>query len=131
LSSLDDERLRELVDGYINAWENGDVDALVTLLAEDAALAMPPEPEWYAGREAVGTFLAARPMSGRMRWRVVPTRANGQLAFAHYRFDTDEEAYRLGELCVLMVEGDRIKEITAFRARAAFASFDLPETLGE
>jgi RNA polymerase sigma-70 factor, ECF subfamily len=131
LSSLDDERLRELVDGYINAWENGDVDALVTLLAEDAALAMPPEPEWYAGREAVGTFLAARPMSGRVRWRVVPTRANGQLAFAHYRFDTDEEAYRLGELCVLMVEGDRIKEITAFRARAAFASFDLPETLGE
>jgi RNA polymerase sigma-70 factor (ECF subfamily) len=43
LSSLDDERLRELVDGYINAWETADVDALVTLLAEDAALAMPPQ----------------------------------------------------------------------------------------
>jgi RNA polymerase sigma-70 factor, ECF subfamily len=130
LSELDDERLRELVDGYINAWENADVDALVTLLAEDAAVAMPPEREWYAGREAVGAFLAARPLSGRVRWRVVPTRANGQLAFAHYRFDADEGAYRLGEICVLMLEGDRIKEITAFRAPAAFASFDLPETLG-
>jgi RNA polymerase sigma-70 factor, ECF subfamily len=130
LSSLDDERLRGLVDGYINAWESADVDALVTLLAEDAALAMPPQPEWYRGREAVGAFLAARPMSGRVRWRVVPTRANGQLAFAHYRFDADDGTFRLGELCVLMLEGDRIEEITAFREPAAFASFDLPETLG-
>ena len=130
LRSLGDERLRELVDGHVNAWENADVDALVTLLADDAALAMPPEREWYAGRAAVGAFLAARPLSGRPRWRVVPARANGQLAFAHYRFDADEAAYRLGELCVLMLEGDRIKEITAFRAPAAFASFDLPETLG-
>jgi RNA polymerase sigma-70 factor, ECF subfamily len=130
LSSLDDEHLRELVDGYINAWENADVDALVTLLAEDAALAMPPEREWYAGREAVGAFLAARPLSGRVRWRVVPTRANGQLAFAHYHFDADDAAYRLGEICVLRLEGDRIKEITAFRALAAFASFDVPVTLG-
>ena len=29
----------------------------------------------------------------------------------------------------LTLAGDRIKEITAFRAPAAFASFDLPETL--
>jgi RNA polymerase sigma-70 factor, ECF subfamily len=130
LSSLGDERLRELVDGYINAWESADVDALVTLLAEDAALAMPPQREWYQGREAVAAFLAARPMSGRVRWRVVPTRANGQLAFAHYRFDADDAAYRLGEICVLMLEGDRIKGITAFREPTAFASFDLPEMLG-
>jgi hypothetical protein len=40
------------------------------------------------------------------------------------------ELRRLGEVCVLTLAGDRIKEITAFRAPAAFASFDLPETLG-
>jgi hypothetical protein len=56
-------------------------------------------------------------MSGRLRWLVLPTRANGQLAFAHYRFDVDDATFRLGELCVLMLEGDRIKEITAFRDR--------------
>jgi RNA polymerase sigma-70 factor (ECF subfamily) len=131
LSSLGDERMRELVNGYVHAWESADVDALVSLLAEDAALAMPPEREWYAGREAVGAFLAARPMSGRAQWRVLPTRANGQLAFAHYRLHADDGTFRLGELCVLMLEGDRIKEITAFRAPAAFASFDLPRTLGD
>jgi RNA polymerase sigma-70 factor (ECF subfamily) len=65
-----------------------------------------------------------------MPWRVVPTRANGQLAFAHYHFDPDDAAYRLGNICLLMLEGDRMKEITAFHAPAAFASFDLPETLG-
>jgi RNA polymerase sigma-70 factor, ECF subfamily len=130
LSTLDDQRLRELVDGYINAWQNTDVDALVTLLADDAAVAMPPQREWYAGREAVGAFLAARPMSGSERWRVVPTRANAQLAFAHYHLDPDKETYRLGELCVLTLAGDRINELTAFRTPQAFASFDLPKTLG-
>jgi hypothetical protein len=70
-----------------------------------------------AAVEAVGAFLAASPMSGGVCWRVMPTRANRQLAFAHYRFDADAAAYRLGELCVLMLEGDRIKEITAFRDR--------------
>jgi RNA polymerase sigma-70 factor (ECF subfamily) len=129
LSSLDDERLQDLVDGYVRAWESDDVDALVALLAEDAALAMPPEREWYAGREAVGAFLAASPMSGGVRWRVVPTRANGQLAFAHYDFDTDDGTFRLDHLVVLTLEGDRIQEITAFRAHEAFASFDLAETL--
>jgi RNA polymerase sigma-70 factor (ECF subfamily) len=130
LSSLDDERLQELVNGYVRAWESADVDALVELLAEDAALAMPPDREWYAGREAVGAFLAARPMSGRVRWRVESTRANGQLAFAHYHLDADDGTFRLDHLCLVTLEGDRIKEITAFRAREAFASFDLPETLG-
>jgi RNA polymerase sigma-70 factor, ECF subfamily len=131
LRSLDDERLRDLVNGYVRAWESADVDALVALLAEDAALAMPPEREWYAGRAAVGAFLAARPLSGTVRWRVVPTRANGQLAFAHYDFDADEATFRLDHLVVLTLEGDRIKEITAFRAPEAFASFDLPETLDD
>jgi RNA polymerase sigma-70 factor, ECF subfamily len=130
LGSLGDKRLREFVDDYINAWETADVDALVTLLAEDAALTMPPQREWYRGRQAVGAFLAARPMSGSVRWRVVPTRANGQLAFAHYHLDADAAAYRLGEICVLTLDGEQIKEITAFREPAAFASFDLPETLG-
>jgi RNA polymerase sigma-70 factor (ECF subfamily) len=129
LGSLDDERLRELVDGYVSAWERTDVDALVELLTDDAAIAMPPRREWYAGREAVGAFLAARPMSGSVRWRVVPTRANGHLAFAHYGLDADAGVYRLDHICVITVEADRIREIMAFHAPAAFASFDLPETL--
>jgi RNA polymerase sigma-70 factor, ECF subfamily len=129
LSSLDDERLRELVDGYVNAWDRDDVDALVTLLAQDAALTMPPERDWYAGREAIRAFLAARPLSGEVQWRLVPMRANGQLAFAHYYWDAGESAHLLAHITVLTLEGERIKEITAFRAPEAFATFDLPKRL--
>jgi RNA polymerase sigma-70 factor, ECF subfamily len=129
LSSLEDERLRELVDGYVDAWRRDDVGALVAMLAEDATFTMPPERDWYAGRDAIAAFLAAQPLSGQVRWRLVPTRANGQLAFAHYGWDAEEEADLLLHISVLTLEGDRIKEITAFRSPEAFASFDLPERL--
>src|SRR4051812_31668422 len=52
LSALDDETLRATVDRYREAWERADVDAVKAMLAEDAILAMPPHPTWYAGREA-------------------------------------------------------------------------------
>jgi RNA polymerase sigma-70 factor, ECF subfamily len=129
LGSVDDEDLRELVDDYVDAWKRDDVDALVGMLAEDAAFTMPPERDWYAGRDAIRAFLAARPLSGEARWRLDPIRANGQLAFAHYQWDPDEEAYVRPHITVLTLEGDRIKEITAFRAPEAFASFNLPERL--
>ena len=42
LRALGDERLRELVEGYMDAMQRGDVEAVVSLLAEDAAWSMPP-----------------------------------------------------------------------------------------
>src|SRR4051794_13039810 len=47
--SLGDAELRELVDGYMRAWEAADVPAIAAMLADDATLAMPPLREWYAG----------------------------------------------------------------------------------
>ena len=47
-------------------------------------IAMPPMPTWYAGREAVAGFLRRRPLASGRRWRLVPARASGQLAFGHY-----------------------------------------------
>jgi RNA polymerase sigma-70 factor (ECF subfamily) len=37
--------VREIVANYVDAWERGEVDALVAMLAEDATFAMPPPPE--------------------------------------------------------------------------------------
>src|SRR5881396_467083 len=53
LRSLGDERLTEIVDGYVDAWERGDVEAVVAMLAEDAAWSMPPLASWYGGRAAL------------------------------------------------------------------------------
>ena len=131
LGSLEDGRLREIVDGFVQAWESADVDALVALLADDAAMTMPPQPEWYRGREEVATFLARQPFRKVPRWRVVPVRANGQLAFAQYFWDADARSYRADAISVLTLEQDRIKEITAFRMPELFARFGLPRTVGD
>src|SRR5918999_682930 len=50
LRSLGDERLREVVEGYMDAMARGDVDAVVAMLTEDATFAMPPLRTWYGGR---------------------------------------------------------------------------------
>src|SRR5438128_15222 len=58
LRSLGDEGLREVVDRYVDAWQRGDVDAVVGMLTEDAAFAMPPLETWFRGHEAITVFLA-------------------------------------------------------------------------
>src|SRR4029450_9001214 len=46
LRSLGGDGLRGGVQGYVDAWERGEVDALAALLTEDAVFAMPPQPTW-------------------------------------------------------------------------------------
>jgi RNA polymerase sigma-70 factor (ECF subfamily) len=130
LDAVGDDRLRALVEGYVDAWERADIHALAAKLAEDAVLAMPPYPNWYRGREAIATFLVERPLSGDERWRVIPTRANGQLAFAHYGWDDDAEAFVAHGIAVIALEDDRISDLTIFRDPEHVARFGLPERLG-
>ena len=129
LRALDDARLRELVDGYMEAWESADVSAIAAMLADDAMLAMPPWREWYAGREAIADFLARFPLGQGPRARLAPTRANGQPAFAHYYWDADAEAFIPHAIHVLGLRGDRIQDITIFRTPEVFARFGLPERI--
>jgi RNA polymerase sigma-70 factor (ECF subfamily) len=124
LRSLGDGALRDLVAGYVDAWERGDVDAVVAMLADDAALTMPPIPTWYRGREAVAAFLAGWPLAGNVRWRTVPVRANGQPALGYYRWD--DGRFVPHSINVLTLEGGRIAEITAFLTPEAFEGFGLP-----
>jgi len=53
-----DEHTQSLLELFVKAWESADVDGLVALLKEDAALAMPPSPSWFRGRDAIRVFLA-------------------------------------------------------------------------
>ena len=126
LRLLGDVALRELVGRYVDAWEQGDVDAVVAMLAEDAVLAMPPIPTWYGGREAVAAFLRSRPLAGRRRWRLVPVSASGQVAFGHYIWDGTRETFMAHGVNVLTLYGARIAEITAFLTPETFGRFGLP-----
>jgi RNA polymerase sigma-70 factor, ECF subfamily len=96
------------------------------MLADDATLAMPPLREWYSGRGTIAAFLARFPLSGGGARRLLPTRANGQPAFAHYTLDADAQAFLPHAIHVLGLEGSRIRDITIFQMPEAFARFDLP-----
>jgi RNA polymerase sigma-70 factor (ECF subfamily) len=119
LRSLGDRRVREIVEGYVEAWDRGDVDAVVAMLAEDATFAMPPLATWFGGRKAIARFLAGWPLSGLWRWRPLPVRANGQPALAFYAWDEDEGAYLPFALNVLTLRGEQISDVTAFIARGS------------
>src|SRR3954452_2606776 len=47
LRALGDGEIRELVERYIEAWDRGDVDAVVAMLAEEATFSMPPNLQWF------------------------------------------------------------------------------------
>jgi RNA polymerase sigma-70 factor, ECF subfamily len=127
LRSIGDERLREAVERYVRAWERDDVAAIAAMLTDDATFSMPPQPTWHSGRKAVGAFLAARPLSGRLRWHHVRVRANGQPAFALYGSRTGSATYRADAIMVLSLDSSaRIASITAFKEPALFARFSLP-----
>jgi RNA polymerase sigma-70 factor, ECF subfamily len=128
LRALDDSDLRQVVEGFVTAWERADVDAIVSMLAQDAVVAMPPEPTWFAGLEAIRAFLAAAPFAAESpRHRLVPTWANGQVAFGHYSWRAEPNAFVRHAITVLSLRGTQIAEITFFRSTNAFAGFDLPE----
>jgi RNA polymerase sigma-70 factor (TIGR02960 family) len=125
----DSVRRRELVGRFADAVETGDVDAVVSLLTDDALLTMPPQPLEYQGHQAIAGFLAQRAELRGAALRVVATRANGQPAFGCYLPDPQAAIARPYGMIVLTLAGDAIAAITWFSDTAIFQPFGLPRTL--
>src|SRR5690349_9340846 len=120
LRSLDDDEIRELVERYVEAWNRGDVDAVVAMLAEEATFSMPPNFEWYRGREAIRAFLPTGPLS--IPRVFVPVRANGQLAFGTYKLIDGE--WLPNAIHVITVDGNKeIVDAVAFLDASLFPRF--------
>jgi RNA polymerase sigma-70 factor, ECF subfamily len=124
LRALGDDRMRAVVEDYMDALDRGDIDAVLAMLTEDATWSMPPLPQWYAGHEAITGFLERGPM--RRRWRHLATHANGQLAVGCYVWDDDAGKYAAYVIDVLTLRGDQIAAVTAFIDAELFGSFGLP-----
>jgi RNA polymerase sigma-70 factor, ECF subfamily len=120
---------RELVRRYVEAHERADIDGLAALLREDVRLAMPPQPTWFDGREAILVAMreAFAPQFGLLR--AIVSRANRQPAVAHYLRPPGEAEYRALAIDVLRFEGGRVAEITSFPDAELFAVFELPPLL--
>jgi RNA polymerase sigma-70 factor (ECF subfamily) len=117
---------QELVARFVRAYESGDVDALVALFTDDISVSMPPIPLEYQGRDVVARLFASIFGSGR-RIDLVPTRANGQPAFAAYLRAPTGIRHGTG-LFVLTLSGDRIRAFTRFD-NVVLPWFGLPRSL--
>jgi RNA polymerase sigma-70 factor (ECF subfamily) len=125
---------RAVAEDYADAWERADLDGLVSLLAKDAALVMPPWTQWYSGRAAIRVFLHwafdwAWDQGKRGVFRMITTRANGQVAFGCYVRRRGEPKLHAHVLQVLTFKKGRIARITMFVGPQFFANFGLAAEL--
>lgn len=126
-----DEPPRHRLDRYVQAWEQADVDEFVGLLSADASFSMPTIPAWYQGRESIRALVAKTIFGGNAagRWRLLPTQANGQIAFGLYRQEAESSLHHAYGIQVLTLDGDQITDVITFGNPALAAHFHLPATL--
>jgi RNA polymerase sigma-70 factor, ECF subfamily len=116
---------RELVARYVNAFESYDMDALTSLLHDDAVWNMPPYSLWLQTHQDIRDWCLG-PGIGCRGSRLVAVEANGSPAFAQYKpaLDGGLEAWSLQ---VLELTDDRITGITFFLdTQHFFPLFGLP-----
>jgi RNA polymerase sigma-70 factor, ECF subfamily len=119
---------KEMLDRYVQAFWDKDIDAIVSMLTKDAVWEMPPYTGWYQGAENIGTLIDTQCPGGRHDMRMVPTRANGQPAFGLYMRCADG-SFAPFHLQVLSIGPDGIQHVGAFFGAEVFETFGLPPSL--
>jgi RNA polymerase sigma-70 factor (ECF subfamily) len=123
--ALNDEQA-QLLERYVHAFQSYDVDALVSLLREDATFSMPPYALWLQGPESVRGWLTG-PGAECRGSRLVPVAACASPAFAQYRRGEVEGTHQAWALIVLELQGDRIAGWNSFLdTETLFPMFGLP-----
>ena len=135
LSSTDttptvDEEQQELLARYVQAFERYDMEALTSLIHEDATQSMPPYDLWLSGRDDILTWWLG-PGIGCRGSRVIPTiAANGSPAFGQYKPSQSGSGFDPWALQVVEIENGRIVELTFFLdTERVFPLFGLPPRL--
>ncbi len=123
-----DDQQRALLARYVDAFERYDLDALTSLLHEDATWSMPPYELWLQTHDDIRRWCLG-PGIGCRGSRLVPTVANGSPAFGQYK-PSPEGGYEPWALQVLEVSEGRIAGISFFLDTASlFPLFGLPARL--
>jgi RNA polymerase sigma-70 factor (ECF subfamily) len=124
------EHDRDLLARYVDAFQRYDMDALTSLIHEDAIQSMPPYELWLRGREHILGWWVG-PGAACRGSRVIPTiSANGSPAFGQYKPSETGSGYDPWALQVLEVTGGEIVEFTFFLSTdSLFPLFELPPRL--
>jgi RNA polymerase sigma-70 factor (ECF subfamily) len=125
-----DEPDRELLARYVQAFEAYDMDALTSLVHEDATQSMPPYDLWLTGRDDIFTWWFG-PGIGCKGSRVIPTvSANGSPTFGQYKPSETGEGYDPWALQVIEIADGKVLEMTFFLGtEKLFPLFGLPPRL--
>jgi len=115
-----------LVAQFVRAYESSDVDALIALLTDDVLMSILPMPFEYEGKDLVAEFWHLLFRADR-KYRLIPTRANGQPAFGSYVRAADGLFHCTG-LFVLTLAGNQICALTRFETTTV-PRFGLPRSL--
>ncbi len=119
----------QLLDRYVDAFERYDMDALVTLLHDDAVQSMPPFAMWLQGATDITAFMLQPGPRACEGSRLVPLRANGCPAFGQYKPDP-AGGWQPWAIQVLEISGGKIAELAFFLhpldPLRLFPSFGLP-----
>jgi RNA polymerase sigma-70 factor, ECF subfamily len=109
-----DQAQRDLLGRYVDAFQRYDMDALTSLIREDAIQSMPPYDMWLEGREDIFAWWIG-PGIACKNSRVLPTGgANGTVAFGQYKPSESGSGYDPWAIQLLELDGDRIAELTFF-----------------
>jgi RNA polymerase sigma-70 factor, ECF subfamily len=125
-----DESDRDLLARYVEAFERYDMDALTSLIREDATQSMPPYDLWLSGRDDIFAWWLGPGIACRGS-RVIPTvAANGSPAFGQYKPSETGRGYDPWALQVLELSNGKIVELTFFLSTdTLFPLFGLPPRL--
>jgi RNA polymerase sigma-70 factor, ECF subfamily len=125
-----DAAQRALLARYVEAFERYDLNALTSLIQEDAKQSMPPYDLWLQGREHILTWWFGPGITCRGS-KLIPTAgANGSVAFGHYRPSASGSGHDPWAVMVLEFGRDRIIEFTFFLDHERlFPLFGLPARL--
>jgi RNA polymerase sigma-70 factor (ECF subfamily) len=120
----------ELLARYVEAFERYDMEALTSLIHEDATQSMPPYDLWLSGRDDILSWWVG-PGAGCRGSKVIPTKAaNGSPAFGQYKPSETGDGYDPWALQVLEIEDGKVVEFTFFLGtETLFPLFGLPPRL--
>lgn len=122
------EAERALLARYVEVFERYDIDALVSLVHEDASISMPPLELWLRGREDLrGWYLGHGSVCRGSR--LLPLAVNGSPAFAQYHAGGPDGRHEPWCIQVLELVDGRIAHVHHFLGSALFARFGLPAQL--
>ncbi len=109
----------------VRAWEECDTEAIVALVTDSVWLRMPPNPLEYQGKELARRWFASIAFREGRRFRLLPTRANGQPAFGVYLYSPLSGIAHAFGLIVITLSGERVSAITRFE-NGVMPRFGLP-----